>query len=490
MRALGSARLPGLPRILVTAAGAVGVAVAGVLAGVVVGAVGARFGVAAMVALPVAALLIGVTLSRPTVGVALVLAAIPIGLKTLPVGFVVVQGVAIGAIGAMILVRLARGQAPLPWSAPLVWGIAVFALCLAATPRAIDATLATKQDIDIALGLLLVLTAYAGAQSLAAIRRLAHVLLAVGLVVALLSLGHASALHAVAGAQRVDNRLRGTFTEPNQFGGFSAIVLIVAVGVALGARSRRERWWAIGVATLDGIAMLLALSRGAWIGVMLAGIVLLVLVPRARRALALTIVGLAAAVPLFGLFTPDLPQVTVVRQRVSTLHLPASTPYDSRPAIWREAVREIGVSPLLGEGPGQFPIVSRQAASSAATVYADHAHNVLLTTAAEVGVPAALAVVGFTVTMLVVLVRAVHRLAGTQDAAVVAGIGSSLAVLVGQGIVDFTLRNADIFLLLSVLVGLTLAGARAAENWAADNGVADNRAADNRAADNRAAGRS
>ncbi|MDQ1684898.1 MAG: hypothetical protein QOC82_1635 [Frankiaceae bacterium] len=453
-----------LPRALVSTAGVAGLAVGGLVVGVGVAMIGARFGVAAMIALPVAALLIGVTLSKPTVGVALVLAAIPIGLKTLPVGFVVVQGVTMGAIGAMILVRLARGQAPLPWSAPLVWGVAVFALCLAATPRALDTTLATKQDIDIAMGLLLVLTAYAGAQSLDAVRRLAHVLLGVGLVVALLSLGHASALHAVAGAQRVDNRLRGTFTEPNQFGGFSAIVLIVAVGVALGARTRRERWWAVSVAAIDGIAMMLALSRGAWIGVLLAGLLLLVLVPRARRALALTIAAMAAAVPLFGLFTPDLPQVTVVKQRVSTLHLPASTPYDSRPAIWREALREIGTSPLLGEGPGQFPLVSRQAASSAATVYADHAHDVLLTTAAEVGIPAALALVGFTLTMLVVLVRAVRRLRGTPDAALVAGIGASLAVVVGQGVVDFTLRNADIFLLLSVLVGLTLAAARAADD--------------------------
>jgi O-antigen ligase len=453
-----------LPRAVVSTAGVAGLAVGGLVVGVGVAMIGARFGVAAMIALPVAALLIGVTLSKPTVGVALVLAAIPIGLKTLPVGFVVVQGVTMGAIGAMILVRLARGQAPLPWSAPLVWGVAVFALCLAATPRALDTTLATKQDIDIAMGLLLVLTAYAGAQSLDAVRRLAHVLLGVGLVVALLSLGHASALHAVAGAQRVDNRLRGTFTEPNQFGGFSAIVLIVAVGVALGARTRRERWWAVSVAAIDGIAMMLALSRGAWIGVLLAGLLLLVLVPRARRALALTIAAMAAAVPLFGLFTPDLPQVTVVKQRVSTLHLPASTPYDSRPAIWREALREIGTSPLLGEGPGQFPLVSRQAASSAATVYADHAHDVLLTTAAEVGIPAALALVGFTLTMLVVLVRAVRRLRGTPDAALVAGIGASLAVVVGQGVVDFTLRNADIFLLLSVLVGLTLAAARAADD--------------------------
>jgi len=451
------------PRALVTAAAAAGIAVAGLLVGVLVGMIGGKLGVAAMIALPVAALLIGLTLSKPTVGVALVLIVIPFGLKTLPVGFVVVQGVAMGAIGAMILVRLARSQSPLPWAAPLVWGLVVFGLGLAATPRAIDTTLATKQDIDIALGLLLVLTAYAAAQSLDAIRRLGHVLLAVGLVVAVMSLGHASALHAVAGAQHVDHRLRGTFTEPNQFGGFSAIVLVVAIGLALGARSRRERWWAGGVAAIDGLAMLLALSRGAWIGMLLAGTLMLVLVPRARRALALTVAVFAAAVPLLGLFTPDLPQVTVVRQRVSTLHLPANSPYDSRPAIWAEAVREIGTSPLLGHGPGQFPIVSRTADSGAATVYADHAHDVLLTTAAEVGIPAAIAVVGFTLTMLVVLVRAVRRLAGTPEAAVVAGIGSSLAVVVGQGIVDFTLRNADIFLLLAVLVGMTLAAARLAD---------------------------
>jgi putative inorganic carbon (HCO3(-)) transporter len=463
MRAMGAVRLPAMPAAVAATAAAAAVAVVGVAVGIVVGAIGARFGISVMIGLPLVALLVLATLSRPATGVALVLLAIPIGLKTLPVGFVVVQGVAMLAIGAMVLVRLARGQSPLPWSPPLIWGVAVFALCLAATPRAVDTTLATKQDIDLALGLLLVLTAYAAAPSLDAVRRLAHVLLGVGLVVALMSLGHASALHAVAGAQRVDNRLRGTFTEPNQFGGFSAIVLVVAVGIALGARSRRERWWAAGVASLDGLAMLLALSRGAWIGVMLAGVLLLVLVPRARRALALTVVALAAAVPLFGLFTPDLPQVTVVRQRVSTLHLPASTPYDSRPAIWREAAREIGTSPLLGEGPGQFPIVSRQAASSAATVYADHAHDVLLTTAAEAGIPAALAVIGFTVTMLIVLVRAVRRLEGTPDGPLVAGLGASLAVVVGQGAVDFTLRNADIFLLLSVLVGLTIAAARAAD---------------------------
>jgi O-antigen ligase len=439
-----------------------GLAVGGLLLGAGLAAVGARFGVGTMLAVPAVALLLAASLSRPAVAVAVVVLAIPIGLDPLPVGFVVVQGAAIAAIGVTALVRLARGHAPLPMAAPAGWGFAVLALCLLSTPGAPDTTLAVKQDVDIVLGLLLVLTTLSAASSLAAVRRLAHLLLAVGLAIAVLSLGHASALHAVAGAQRVDNRLRGTFTEPNQFGGFSAMVLALAIAMVLGARSRRERWWAAAVAAVVASAMLLSLSRGAWLGFLLAGAVLLVFCRRARRALAVGLVVTLAAVPFFGLLTPDIPQVTIVRQRVSTIHLPANTPYDSRPAIWREAAREITAAPMLGQGPGQFPVVSVTAASESATVYADHAHDVLLTVAAEAGIPAALCLVGFTLTMLVVLSRTVRRLRDSADAAMVAGLGAALTVVIGQGIVDFTLRNADIFLLLSVLVGLLLGAARAA----------------------------
>ena len=441
---------------------AVGLATA-VGVGVVVAAVGASFGLAGMLALPVAVVLVAATLSRPLLGVGLVVLAIPIGLHTLPVGFVVVQGVAMAAIATTILVRLGRGHTPLPLPAPVLWGVAVLALCLLATPRAPDSTLAVKQDIDVVLGLLLVMTTVSAAATLRAVRRVCHLLLGVGLVIALLSLGHASALHAVAGAQRVDNRLQGTFTEPNQFGGFSAMVVTVAIGLALSARSRAERWWCALAGLTVGIAMLLALSRGAWIGFMVAGALMLVLVPKARRALAAAVVLSLVAIPLLGLLTPDIPQVTIVRERVSTVHLPANTPYDSRPAIWREALREIGTSPLLGQGPGQFPVVARASVSDAATVSPQHGHDVLLTVAAEAGIPAAICLVGFTVTMLVLLRRTVVRLRGTPDAALVAGLGSALAVVIGQGIVDFTLRNADIFLLLSVLVGLLLAAARAVE---------------------------
>lgn len=440
--------------------GPVAIAALAAVVGAAFAMIGQHFGVGVLLALPIVAVLFAATLWRPAVGVGLTLLAIPIGLYSLPVVYVI-QAVSLLPIIAVMLSRIGEGRLPLPWAKPIGWGIAVLAICLVSTPHAPQTTLAVNQDVDIVLGLLLVLAVYGAVDTIATVRRLAHVLLAVGCAIAILSFGHAGSLQSVAGGQAVDNRLHGTFTEPNQFGGFCGIVVIVAIGVALGARSRLERYLASAAALLVGVAMLLALSRGAWVGFGLAGILLLVLVPKARRALGVGLLVAMLVVPLADTFTPDNPQVKVVRQRVSTLRLPTNTVYDSRPAIWREALREIADQPIIGQGPGQFPVVSAQPASDAATVYADHAHNVLLTVAAEAGIPAALLLVGFTLSMLGLLVRTVRSLRGSPDAALIAGLGSALVVVIGQGLVDFTLRNADIFALLAVMVGLLLAAARA-----------------------------
>lgn len=431
---------------------------AGLLVGAALVAVGSRIGPGPLVALPVVAFLLAVALRRPAFGIALVLLAIPIGLIELPGGLVVEQAAAIAVVGVLLLRRITAGT-PLLWPAQLWWGIAVLVLAIAATPRAPDTTLAVKQVVAIVLGLFLAAAVAGAVRNLEVLRRLVHVLLGVGVFVCALSLSNASALHAVGGAQRVDNRLRGTFTEPNQFGAFCAVVLMLAIGTALGARSRRERWLARAAGVSAAAAMLLALSRGAWIGAFVGTLLLVVFVPSARRGLLAGAVVLAVAVPVFGLLTPDLPQVEIVRERVSTLRQPSDNPYDNRSAIWREARREINRSPWLGQGPGQFPVVSAQSTSSG-RVAADHAHNVLLTTAAEIGVPAAFALVGFTLACLLLLVRVARRLARTPDGPLVVGIGAALAIVVGQGLVDFTLRNAAIYLMLAVLVGLLLAADR------------------------------
>lgn len=459
------------PRRLLAVAG---VLVGGLALGGLLGAIGADLGIKAELGVPLVLVMLAAAVNRPVLGVALVLLAIPVGLKELPVGFVTIQAAAMLAVVATALRRLATGHGPLGWSSPLWWGMALLALALAATPRAIDATLAYKQDVDIVLGLSLVAAVLGAVHGLPQLRRLVHLLLAVAAGIGLVSLRAAAALRNTAGGQHVNNRLVGAFTQPNQFGVFCAIAVVLALGVALGGRSVLERRLGTLAAVVIAAPLVLTLSRGAWFGCVFALGVFTALVPSARRRLLLLGVPVLVALPVFGALLPQSPQVKVVQDRISTLAHPLSSPYDSRPAIWAEALREIKNSPWLGQGPGQFPVVSTEAASISATVSAAHAHNVLLTVAAEAGVPAALCLVGFTVSVGLGLRRTVRRIANPRDRTLVAAVGASLAVVVGEGLVDFVMRNAVLFLLLSVLTGLTLVAARvAAQQTAAQETVAE-----------------
>lgn len=435
---------------------AAGIAVAAALVGVMLADVGGRFGVAAMVGIPIGLVCLALVFDRPWIGAAAIFVSLPWSLKQLPGGFVLIQCVAMLLIIAGVIRRLAAGRLPFARIPQLGWGVAILSLALLATPGSLDATAAAKQDVDVVLGLFLTAT-IATHVSLRILRRLVHVLLVVGSGICLVSLSQASSLHAGNGTQSGITVLHGVFTEHNQFGQFCAVILVVALGNAIGARSPRERVLASAAALSALAPLVLALSRGAWLGCIVALALLSLLLPTARRVLLAVGVPILIAAPLLGVFAPDLPEVQVVQQRVQSLRHPVADPYDSRPLIWREAGREIEDSPWLGQGPGQFPYVAAQSTSLASTVAPAHAHNVLLTVAAEVGIPAALMLAAFTLEMLAVLRRVVRRLRATPDAALVAGIGASLGVLVGQGLVDFTLRNADLFLLTASLTGLVLA---------------------------------
>jgi heme A synthase len=83
--------------------------------------------------------------------------------------------------------------------------------------------------------------------------------------------------------------------------------------------------------------------------------------------------------------------------------------------------------------------------------------------AAESGVPAVVLLIGFTLSVGLVALRTVRRLrAGDRprDAALVACLAAALAMVVGQGLVDFTLRNPIIMVLVWSVVGLLLAADR------------------------------
>lgn len=92
-------------------------------------------------------------------------------------------------------------------------------------------------------------------------------------------------------------RATGTGVDPNAFGGFLMLVLVLAMGQAVASRPIVPRRLAIPTVPLAGLALLFTQSRAAWLGAA-AGIAVLALA-RYRRAI-LPLVVLGGAVAAFG----------------------------------------------------------------------------------------------------------------------------------------------------------------------------------------------
>jgi O-antigen ligase len=343
------------------------------------------------------------------------------------------------------------------------WAAAITGVAVLETPLAINPDAAVRQVAQLVTGVLIALAIVAAARRVQDVRWLVGVVVLVGTVVCLLALPGAGQLRPRYGGAVVENRAQGVFTEPNQLGSFSALLLFLACALWLGARSRPARA-AAGLAALVAVsALALSLSRGSWIGMATGLVTLLATLPMARRRLLVLAPVAVAALLVLVVLRPDIPQLGVITERLQTFSNPTASPWDDRPGIYREAWNQIQDRPLTGFGPGGFPSASSRAESEVRTIGAFHAHNVLLTVAAEAGTPAVLLLVGLTLSVGLVALRAIRRLRAwdrPRDAALAACLASALMVVVGQGLVDFTLRNPIIVALVWSVLGLLLAADR------------------------------
>lgn len=186
---------------------------------------------------------------------------------------------------------------------------------------------------------------------------------------------------------------------------------------------------------------------------------------------AAALILLAAGV---GAFLPRSPQVEVVGQRLGAIT--TTSHYDGRTEIWDVAQEQIRADPLTGQGPGSFPVTSARASSGTVTVSADHAHNIWLTWAAEMGIPSVLLLTG----LMAALAFAARR---SSKSAIAAGdeeglafgtcLTAALITLAGQGLVDYTWRNQVLFVAIATLVGASFALAQSREkDWGSEGASA------------------
>ena len=141
------------------------------------------------------------------------------------------------------------------------------------------------------------------------------------------------------------------------------------------------------------VTLMLSLSRGAWVGTAVALLFMLIKLREARRLLIVLAVPLVVVGFFVWSLTGTSADVKVVGERARAITV--LSPYDDRRVIYREAYREIRENPVLGVGPGGFPVASTRVVSESATLSYAHAHNLYLNWAAEVGLPSVVIILCF-----------------------------------------------------------------------------------------------
>ncbi|MFJ3900748.1 O-antigen ligase family protein [Streptomyces sp. NPDC090025] len=377
--------------------------------------------------------------------------------------------VADAASGLLVLICLIRvvrsGLRPLSRAAAVVFALPVLGVCLAAI---------TSNDPGASLPGVpryLQIFVLVPAAVLVMIRdRRDFAVVAWGLVALALVEGGVGVLQFLTGTgasyQGEDIRAVGTFGATDVMGMATVVAygLVVATGLALGARPGRARTAALVCAGLLFVPLVLSFSRGAWIATVLTCGAQLLLAG-VRRAARVALAAAALAVVLVGGLGIGS---DMVKERVTSITQVTAAPDQSvtdRYTMWAAAGRMWRGEPLTGVGLKGFPAYRDSNASLALSSGSDTAgagaafarqpllspHNMYLLVLSEQGLVGLLALAGSWVALLVAAVRR-RRLGGEL------GQGEALVAigLLGWQLIDFF--YADIggpsTVLMSVVLGL------------------------------------
>ena len=175
----------------------------------------------------------------------------------------------------------------------------------------------------------------------------------------------------------IEFRVPSTLDNPNMLGQY--LILMVPVGAAklLSARDWPRRLLYLGCCALMCVCMILTFSRGAWLGLLFAGAVFVVLLnPR------LILLAPAALAALWFL----LPETVISRFTSIGDMTDGSTTY--RVSIWLGTLDMLKHYWLCGIGPGDEAFNRVYPAFSYNSINAPHSHNLFLQIVCDVGIAA------------------------------------------------------------------------------------------------------
>jgi probable O-glycosylation ligase (exosortase A-associated) len=193
--------------------------------------------------------------------------------------------------------------------------------------------------------------------------------------------------------QNINYVLKGYNTAAEGFGGMDnncfgvslVTVLGPAMALALSSKTRSGRWLAAAAAAFILHTTLLTFSRGAMVGLVAVAITAFVMMPKRPKYIGAMVIALLLAIRFTG------PQLAERYASAFASEQERDGSSQSRLDLWRDCLTVIEQYPLFGVGPANWPIV----ASSYGWPAGKSAHSVWMETAAETGVPGALALMLF-----------------------------------------------------------------------------------------------
>ena len=227
----------------------------------------------------------------------------------------------------------------------------------------------------------------------------------------------------------------GTFEEGNLFGSHSASWAIILLMVIFAAErvhdSRKRQLLRIAGLGVLLLALLLSLSRAAWI-MFLAGATLVVIFEyRNAWVQANRFILAMVALPLliFGLLsiTPYLPaSLPFVNRLQSFLNLGFDATFSARLSDWSMALEDWAQRPLTGWGPGSFFAIHGVLRAHPAWI-----SNLSVRLLQETGVIGLVAFGGFLATLLLPAIKTLRRGLDLMDRGILLGLIISYGVLLG-----------------------------------------------------------
>ncbi|MBE2318743.1 O-antigen ligase family protein [Solirubrobacter sp. CPCC 204708] len=421
----------------------------------------AQLGAPAGFVVPIAIVVAIAVVRRPVLGLQLALLAVPLEFFSFKAG-----GLA-GFSVTELLLLLSAASTLLEWSIlgrvppvpPALRALAAICLVIAlGFTVARDTALVTK--VLVMWSAFAVIGTQVANLPLSEVRRTLVCMALAGGLVSLLAIATSGTQTLVAGGAAVTGRAQGSFSQPNTLGFFLLMTLPIAMVLATRGSVWLRAVMAVAAA-LSVVALMLSLSRTSLLGAALSFLVLLLSPPFRRLAFVALAVLLVFAFANARALSQSH-QVEVVTSRLGTLGQGTSVVRDDPRFKIYSAVPEIfGEHPWLGVGAANFRLISLAAGLNEGGEPYEHAHNVVLTFAVELGTAGVIALLWLLAAVGRLVVHAVRSRGDPVTGALGLALTASMVGNVMTSLGDYPPRNNVVAATFIAQVGMLVALARA-----------------------------